>query len=103
MGFKKHIEIRVNSATNALYLISSLFKSEWELSANAVRQLYLTCVLPIAEYDSEIWFQNQRQYIDLYQKLQNKALRKILGAFKTSPIQLMEIESNILLAKIRLM
>ena len=28
LGFKKHIETRINSATNALYLISNLFKSE---------------------------------------------------------------------------
>ena len=58
LGFKKHIETRINNAINALYLISNLLKSEWKLSANAVRQLYLICVLPIAEYDSEIWFQN---------------------------------------------
>ena len=28
LGFKKHIETRINSAINALYLIFSLFKSE---------------------------------------------------------------------------
>ena len=58
LRFKRYIEIRVNNITNALYLISNLFKSEWELSANAARQLYFTCVLFIAEYGSEIWFQN---------------------------------------------
>ena len=31
-----------------------------------------------------------------YEKLQNQALRKILGAFKTSPISAMEIEAAIL-------
>ena len=35
--------------------------------------------------------------------MQNKALRKILKAFKTSSIQIMEIEANMLSAKITLM
>ena len=37
LRFKKYIEIRINNTTNALYIISSLFKSEWGLSANAVK------------------------------------------------------------------
>ena len=34
--------------------------------------------------------------------MQNKALRKILGAFKTSPVEAMQLEANILSAKLRL-
>jgi len=34
--------------------------------------------------------------------LQNKALRKILGAFKTSPVKAMQLKVNILSAKLRL-
>ena len=59
MNFKKHIEIRLNKATAALYTISNLIKFEWEISAVAARQLYLTCIISIAEYGSEIWFHNQ--------------------------------------------
>ena len=58
LEFKKHIETKVNNAINALYMISNLLKFKWELSVNAAKQLYLICVLPIAEYSSEIWFQN---------------------------------------------
>ena len=36
------------------------------------------------------------------QKLQNLALRKILKAFRTSPIAIMKIEANILSVEIRL-
>lgn len=103
LNFKKHIETRMQKATNALHAISTLMRLEWGISAAAARQLYLTCILSIAEYGSEIWFESQKNHSDLYQKLQNKALRKILGVFKTSPVQLMEIEADIMPAKIRLM
>ena len=36
-----------------------------------------------------------------YEKLQNQALRKILGAFKTSPISAMEIKAVILSVSVR--
>ena len=54
LGFKKHIETKVNNTTNALYIISSLFKSKWRLSINIIRQLYLIYVLSIAKYNLEI-------------------------------------------------
>ena len=105
LNFKKHVETRINNVTKALYQISSLMKSEWGLSANAARQLYLACIVSISDYDLELWVSNQVQksYINMFQKLQNKAIRKILKAFKTSLIQFMKIEVNILLAQIRLL
>ena len=58
LNFKKYIETRLNKATAALYTMSSLMKSEWGISAAAAKQLYLTCIVSIAEYGSEIWFHN---------------------------------------------
>ena len=39
--------------------------------------------------------------LEKFQKLQNIALRKILGVFKTSPINAMELEASISPSKIR--
>ena len=39
--------------------------------------------------------------LEKFQKLQNIALRKMLGAFKTSPINTMELEASISSSKIR--
>ena len=66
------------------------------------RQLYMTCTNAISDYGSEIWWKNQKHFENKMQKLQNLALRKILGTFRTSPIAAMEIEANILPVKIRL-
>ena len=68
----------------------------------ATRQLYQTCITAISDYGSEIWWNDQKSYAQKFQKLQNLGLRKILGAFKTSPTSAMEIEANIQPIKIRL-
>ena len=57
--------------------------------------------MSIADYGVPIWWDNQKSLLDKYQKLQNLALRRILGAFKTSPIMAMELEAAIPPPKIR--
>ena len=66
-----------------------------------MRQLYIACIVSVADYGVPIWWDNQKSLLDKYQKLQNLALRRILGAFKTSPIMAMELEAAIPPPKIR--
>ena len=66
-----------------------------------MRQLYIACIVSIADFGVPIWWNNQKFLLDKYQKLQNLALRKILGAFKTSPIMVMELKAAIPSPKIR--
>src|SRR5436190_19509286 len=66
-----------------------------------MRQLYIACIVSIADFGVPIWWNNQKFLLDKYQKLQNLALRRILGAFKTSPIITMELEAAIPPPKVR--
>jgi hypothetical protein len=56
----------------------------------------------ISDYDSEIWWKNQKRFGNKLQKLQNIALRKILEAFRISSIVVMKIEANLKSIIIRL-
>ncbi len=69
--------------------------SEWELNVKSEKQLNLTCITSISDYDVEIWWNNQKSYLVKFRKLQNAALRKILNAFWTSSIDAMQIEVEI--------
>jgi ribonuclease HI len=102
LKFKKHVNKKVANATRALHSISRLQNTEWELSSMTSRQLYMTCINAISDYDSEIWWKNQKQFRNKLQKLQNAALRKILEAFRISSIVVMKIETNLKLINIRL-
>jgi hypothetical protein len=66
-----------------------------------MRQLYLAYITSIADYGVLIWWKGQKNLLKKYQKLQNNMLRKVLEAFKTSPIITMEIEASILPVRIR--
>ena len=68
LNFKKHVKTRINNTIKVLYQISNLMKSKWNLSANAVKQLYLTCIVFISNYNLKFKILNQIQklYINMF-------------------------------------
>jgi ribonuclease HI/endonuclease/exonuclease/phosphatase family metal-dependent hydrolase len=102
LKFRIHINTRVAQATRAFHRLMRLGNSERGLSAIAVRQLYCACVTSIADYGVEVYWKGQQFVLKALQTLQNLGVRRILGAFKTSPIVPMEIEAALPPPKIRL-
>lgn len=102
LNFKKHVQEKTASAKRVLIVINRLQNSEWGLPSKASKQLYQTCINSISDYGAEIWWKSQSIFVEKFQKIQNFALRKILGCFRTSPVSAMEIEANILPIRIRM-
>ena len=92
---------KIADATGIFHQISRLSNTERDLFFQAIRQLYIACIVSIADFGVLIWWNNQKFLLDKYQKLQNLALRKILGAFKTSLIIIIELEAAIPPPKVR--
>ncbi len=102
LNFKVHVQTKIATVTRTLHLLFRLMNSEWKLNVKSEKQLYLTCITSISDYDVEIWWNNQKSYLVKFRKLQNTALRKILSAFRTSLIDAMQIEAEISLMKMQL-
>jgi len=101
LSFKTHVEKKIASAKKLLIQIERLSNTERGLSFQAMRQLYIACISSVADYGVPIWWNNQKHFLERFQKLQNQALRKVLGVFKTSPISAMEIEASLPPPKVR--
>jgi len=72
------------------------------LTPFALRQLYLACITSVLDYGSIIWWRGQKALLKPIQQIQNLAIRKILGVFKTAPIKPIELEAALLPPAIRL-
>ena len=94
--------IKAASAKKAFLSLERLANTERGLSPYAFRQLYLACVASIANYESILWWKGQVGLASKLRSLQNLGLRRILGAFKTSPITSMEIEASLPPIEVRL-
>ncbi len=95
------MEKKITQTSRIFHQIKRLSNTERGLSFQAIRQLYITCITLIADYGVPIWWNNQKHLLEKFQRLQNTALRTILGAFKTSPIKVMEIEAAVPPSRIR--
>src|SRR4030095_2351777 len=84
LSFKIHVEKRIAAASRMFYSISRLANTERGLSFQAMRKLYIACIASIADYGVPVWWKQQQHLLDKFEKLQNNALHKILGAFRTS-------------------
>jgi ribonuclease HI len=102
--YKEHIAIKALKASHAFYRMNRLVNISRGLSPFAVRQLYLACVTSIADYGAVLWFNSKSSDAKLapLQLLQNAAIRRVLGVFKTAPIRPIEVESALVPTKIRL-
>jgi len=63
-----------------------------------LRLLYKTCVIPVLTYGSQLWFNLEnppKNLIQTLQKVQNNALRRIAGAFRTSPIEALQLLTHV--------
>src|SRR6266704_1835125 len=103
LTFKQHIEIKISKAKAAFYLIKRLGNTQRGLSLQALRQLYIACVTTIADYGVQCWWKSKSKdhLLARYQSLQNEALKLVLGTFKGSPTQAMEIKASIPPPRIR--
>lgn len=95
LSFKEHASRRISKARNTLFRLSRLANVERGLSPAAIRQLYNACVISSADYACELYGKNTGVFLRQAIKLQNLALRKILGVFKTAPIIPLEVEAAI--------
>jgi ribonuclease HI len=102
LSFKQHVSFRAGQATSAFFRMCRLANSERGLSAFAMRQLYMACVVSVADYGSPIYWKDQVFIESKLQSLQNLALRKILGTFRTSPVKPSEVEAALPPPSIRL-
>jgi hypothetical protein len=95
LNFQEHIRkvtTKANSALRGLYMLGNTMKG---LSANHFHLLYMQTICPIINYAAPVWFSGTTSQIRTLIIVQNKALRLISAAFRTSPTYALEIETAI--------
>ena len=104
LSFRPHVENRIAAAGRALSSLLRLSTTEKGLTLSNMRQLYQACILPVIDFGSEVWWKgyNQDYLVKRIQLVQNTASRRILGAFRSTPTDLLDVEAALLPANIRL-
>jgi ribonuclease HI/exonuclease III len=96
LRFGKHIEIITAKCRKRVNIIKCLATKSWGNSLETQRSLYIQYVRSAMEYGSSSW----RGWvadcqIDKLQRIQNEALRAVVGLASTCPVDLLHLESGI--------
>ena len=103
LKFQEHAKNVTSKAKRVMGIIGKLGGVYKGISCQTMKQLYISCVRPIFEYASPVWYHKLTgQWKDEIQKIQNTGLRKILGAFRSAPIKAMQRDAEILPVSIRM-
>ena len=95
LNFNYHIEQLKESVIKKMNILKAVATENWGADRHTLTRIYKMIVRSKMDYGDILYSVNKTNIMKL-NKIQNVALRKILGAKKTSPIESMEIESNIL-------
>ena len=100
LGWKEHIKVAQGKMAAAVAQMSRLVASTWGPSIQRSKLLYTAMVRPVGTYGISVWAQEKgnivKSRLDKMGKIQNLALRKILGAYKRTPVALLETEAGVL-------
>jgi ribonuclease HI len=95
LTFDHHVRTiaqRCRQLANGLDMLANTVRG---LHQDSMRSLYLGCIAPVFKYAAPAWWSGKKKHIALLTSIQNQCIRRVAGAFRTTPIRALEIDTSI--------
>ena len=94
LSFIPHLKQLRTKCTKAINLLKVVAAKQWGSDTNMLLRLYRSLIRPKLDYGCIVYGSARKSYVQMLDPIQNQALRISLGAFRTSPIDSLEVEAN---------
>jgi ribonuclease HI len=94
LNFKPHIAYLKDKSLKSLNLLKVIANTKWGADRDSLLQLYRALIRSKLDYGSVVFGSARPSYLERLEPIANKALRLCLGAFRTSPIDSLQVEAN---------
>ena len=95
LNWQAHIENIKNKTTSGLNLLKTLASSKHKTNSNLLINVYRALILTRIEYGCQAYNSATKETLQILDVIHNHAIRICLGAFKTTPLNSLYVESNI--------
>jgi hypothetical protein len=75
-------------------LLKVVSHTDWGGDTDTLLTLYRSLVRSKLDYGCIVYSSARKSYIQMLEPVQNQALRLCLGAFRTSPVESLQVEAN---------
>ena len=87
----RELKGKAGRATNLLRVVSN---TRWGADSKTSLLLYTACIRPILDYGSILYAAAAKSNLNKLEVIQNQSLRLVCGAMRTTPINSLQIETN---------
>ena len=97
-----HVRLTATKAAAQMSAVTRLTQSTWGASFARARQIYAAVVRPAMSYAAEVWYNpddariGRNKLVYSLQIIQNKCLRTVTGAYKTTSVPVVEHEAGVM-------
>ncbi len=95
LSWRAFVDGKVAQARQRINMLRRLASTSWGANIKVLRSLYLAYVRPVLQYGDEVLLGVGQAQSSRLDKIQNQALRKIIGVGSSAPIAAMEQEARI--------
>ena len=94
LSFIPHLQHLRTKCFKALNLLKVVSHRDWGGDTETLLKLYRSLIRSKLDYGCIVYGSARKSYIQMLDPIQNQALRLCLGAFRTSPIESLQVEAN---------
>ena len=95
LSFKPHVEYLRKKCFKSLNIIKVLSHQEWGSDSKTLLKLYQSLVRSKVDYGSIVYRNADKKVLKSLEVIHNEGLRLSLGAFRSSPLESLNIEANV--------
>lgn len=94
LSFIPHLQYLRTKCTKAMNLLKVVSHRDWGGDSKTLLKLYRTLIRSKLDYGSIVYGSARKSYLQMLDPIQTSALRLCLGAFRTSPVESLQVEAN---------
>ena len=94
LSFIPHLHSLKTKCSKAMNLLKVVSHRDWGGDTSTLLKLYRSLIRSKLDYGAVVYGSARKSYIQMLDPIQNQALRLCLGAFRTSPVESLQVEAN---------
>jgi hypothetical protein len=94
LSFIPHLQNLRTKCTKAMNLLKVVSHRDWGGDSKTLLKLYRALIRSKLDYGSIVYGSARKSYLQMLDPIQTLALRLCLGAFRTSPVESLQVEAN---------
>ncbi|GFO36149.1 reverse transcriptase-like protein [Plakobranchus ocellatus] len=91
---RRHIEEVANSVRERIRILQKLDGTNWGVTPKSLRTIYVSFTRAVLEYANPVLNLASRTSLEKLDRVQNAALRLVLGALRSTPIAILELATG---------